>query len=319
MSVSLLANNDGSATLATRGNLGVAVPPASSDAQAVRLDQSYIANDFRLSLTTAVPVTTADVTAAATLYCVPYVGNRIGLWNGTAWVNYSTAEMSLALGTLASATIPNDVFCYLSAGVPTLEKLAWTSTTARATALAYQNGILVKSGDSTRRYLGSFAPTATTTTEDSAANRFLWNYYNRIDRPLRRLETTASWTPTALNVWELANAAAANKLNFFIGVVEDEIDFTLKAHGSTTVATYTLSAAIGLNSVSAPATGSLIGYRVTPVAGIIGEIHANLNVYPTLGINYVSWLQHADTGSVTTWNGVATTVLQSGLIGRVKA
>ena len=41
-----------------------------------------IANDFRLSLTTALPVTTADVTAAGTLYAVPKTGNRISLYNG---------------------------------------------------------------------------------------------------------------------------------------------------------------------------------------------------------------------------------------------
>ena len=115
-----------------------------------------IPNDFRLSLTTGVPVTSADVAAATTIYAVPYQGNSISLYNGTSWVNYSSNEFSLALGTLTNLKV-YDVFCYANAsGVPTLEFLVWTNTTTRATALVYQNGVLVKSGDATRRWMGSF-------------------------------------------------------------------------------------------------------------------------------------------------------------------
>jgi hypothetical protein len=118
---------------------------------------SQIVNNFRLSLLTATPVTTTNQTysAAQTLYCTPYNGSYISLFNGTSWDTFSSAEFSIALGTLTNA-VGYDVFAYSNSGVPTLELLAWTNATSRATNLVYQNGVLCKTGALTRRYLGSF-------------------------------------------------------------------------------------------------------------------------------------------------------------------
>jgi hypothetical protein len=139
--------------------------------------------NFRLTLTTGVPVTTADVTGATTIYCTPYRGNTIALYDGTNWNMRTSSEFSLALGVL-TASRPYDVFCYDNAGVPTLEFTAWTNDTTRATALVMQDGVLSKTGALTRRYLGTFYTTATTTTEDSATKRLLINYYHQVERPL---------------------------------------------------------------------------------------------------------------------------------------
>lgn len=177
---------------------------------------SPIVNDLRLTLTTVVPVTTGDVTGATTIYCTPYKGNRISLYDGANWNTRTSAEFSLALGTLTSG-LPYDVFCYDNAGVPTLEFLAWTNTTTRATALAYQNGVLSKSGALTRRYLGTFVTTSTTQTENSAANRYLQNYYNRV---LYNGSTTftADRTTTSATFVELNTEI---RCNFVLGVSED--------------------------------------------------------------------------------------------------
>ena len=138
--------------------------------------------DGRLTLTSGTPVTTADVTGATTIYYTPYKGNSIGLYDGSsAWTILTFTEKSLALGTLTSG-LPYDVFAYNNSGVVALELLAWTSATARATALVYQNGVLVKSGATTRRYLGTFYTTSTTQTADALATRYLYNYYNRVMR-----------------------------------------------------------------------------------------------------------------------------------------
>lgn len=112
-------------------------------------------NDFRLTLTSGTAVTTGDVVNASTIYLTPYKGNVISLYNGTNWVSYESNEISLALGTLTNKT-PYDVFCYANSSIPTLEFTAWTDETNRATALTTQDGILVKSGATTRRYLGTF-------------------------------------------------------------------------------------------------------------------------------------------------------------------
>jgi hypothetical protein len=286
--------------------------PATAAENVVRLDQSYIANDFRLSLTSGLPVTTSDVTAATTIYLTPKIGNKIGLWNGSIFVNYASAEMSLAIGTLASATIPQDIFCYLNSGVPTLEKLAWTSTTARATALAYQSGVLVKSGDATRRYIGSFCPTSTTTTEDSLANRYLWNYYHRSLRTMIRHDTTASWTYATLT-WRQANASTANKLNFFIGYVEDNVTASLNCAAGSSASGNVMLAALALNSITVP--GGEFQRTISAVTGVSEGLSASINTMPALGLNYIAWLENAQaTATYYGWDAVLT---GSGISGHV--
>ena len=175
--------------------------------------------DGRLTLTTATPVTTADVTGATTIYYTPYKGNSIGLYDGSsAWTILTFTEKSLALGTLTSG-LTYDVFAYNNSGVVALELLAWSTTTARATALVYQNGVLVKSGATTRRYLGTFYTTSTTQTEDSQAKRFLYNYYNRTSHGMSLSDGTShSYTTTATRIW---NNNSADKIQFVVGVIEE--------------------------------------------------------------------------------------------------
>lgn len=66
-------------------------------------------NGLRLSLTTAVPVTTADVTAALVLYWTPYLHNRCSLpINGSAWVRQAIAEQSIkATDSAQTGTMTN--------------------------------------------------------------------------------------------------------------------------------------------------------------------------------------------------------------------
>lgn len=259
-------------------------------------------NDFRLTLTSALPVTSADVIGATTIYCAPYKGNNISLYDGISWNVRASTEMSIAIGTLASATIPQDVFCYDNAGTPTLELLAWSTVNTRTTALIYQDGILVKSGAVTRRYLGTFCPTSTTTTEDSSANRYLWNYSNRVPRLMLRHDTTASWT-YAVNTFRQANASTSNQLNFFIGYVEDMVSANLISSGYTSVAGNVMIVALGLNSTTV-ASGEY--YRNVP--STINEskgMSAALNTYPILGKNYIAWLERAQaTATFYGWDGV---------------
>ncbi len=135
----------------------------------------------RLTLTTGVPVTTTDVTGATAIYYCPYNGDTITLWDGAAWTSVTYTEKSVAIGTV-TADIGHDVFGYESGGTLALEKLAWTSATARATAITLQDGRYCKSGDKTRLWLGSFYSKSTTVTDDSENNRYLFNAYNRVQR-----------------------------------------------------------------------------------------------------------------------------------------
>ena len=64
-------------------------------------------------------------------------------------------------------------------------------------ALTRQNGVYVKSGDPTRRYLGTVRTTATTGTSANTENkRFIYNYYNKLPFAVKTANSNASWTYT---------------------------------------------------------------------------------------------------------------------------
>lgn len=272
-------------------------------------------NDFRLTLTSGTPVTTSDVTGATTVYCCPYKGNRIALYDGSSrWNLRTSAEFSLALGTLTSGR-PYDVFCYDNSGTPTLEFTSWTNDTTRATALTYQDGVLVKSGATTRRYLGTFYTTSTTQTEDSAAKRFLWNYYHRVLRPMEKYDSTATWSYTT-DTYRQANAAAANQLDYVCGVAEDAVEAFVQSNASNTSPAVNIYTAIGVDSTSA--TSGLSPRTEIINNGAIYCVQASYRGIPGVGRHFLAWLERSEATGTTTWSGT-NSPLKSGIIGSVFA
>jgi hypothetical protein len=256
----------------------------------------------RLTLTTGVPVTSADVVGTTNLYFTPFRGNNISLWNGTAWQTLSFSELTMALSGL-TANLPYDVFAFINTGAVALERLAWTSNTVRATALTTQNGVYVKSGDATRRYLGTFYATSATTTEDSLRRRLLFNYHNKVDRQLQRVESTFSWTYSTA-AWRQGNANALNQVEVVIGVVEDAM--RLGYASGVTNSTTTLrgvSGGIGANSTTSAVilpgaqTGFMISSAGTPITA------GSYSFYPTAGYNYYAWLEYGAGTDTQTWVG----------------
>ena len=258
------------------------------------------------------------MTGAGTIYACPYKGNEIALYNGTTWSVYSSAQFSLALAALTSGR-PYDVFCYASGSTPTLEFLAWTNDTARATALTYQDGVLVKTGDATRRYLGTFYTTGVATTEDSVANRYLWNYYHRVQRPMKAVDTTNSWT-YSLAAFRQANANTANQLNFVIGVSEDRVSATVLHAAKNTATAVSLRTAVGLDSTTAKAADCITVFAATYLANNETPLSAAYCGYPGIGKHYLAWLESSGASGTTTWNGDDGGVLsQTGIVGEVLA
>jgi hypothetical protein len=272
--------------------------------------------DGRITLSSGVPVPTGNVTAATTIYYAPYIGNRIALYDTAteAWALSTFSELSLSLGADA-ANLPYDLFAFLSGGVVTLERVAWTNGTTRATALTRQDGVLVKSGSLNKRYLGTYCTTsAAGQCEDSTSRRFVWNFYNRVGRLMSAVEATNSWTYT-LATWRQANAAAANKVEFVVGTQEDVLQASIVGALSNTSAAVTTAVACGLDSTSAPASGQLISGAVTQVVGTIVHGQAQLRTQPTVGYHYCAWLEHSDPTGTTTWYGDnGGTIMQAGLV-----
>ncbi len=271
-------------------------------------------NGFRLTLTTAVPVTTTDVTSATSIYCTPFKGNQIALYNGTRWIIRTSVEFSLALGTLTSGK-PYDVFCYDNSGVATLEFLVWSSDTARATALALQDGVYVKSGTATRRYMGTFYTDSTTTTKDTLQFRYLFNADNQVKRPLLRRDTTASWTYNSATIRQ-ANASTSNQVEVMNGLDINAVEVALQAtHGGTGNGDFAVY--IGLDSTTVVTTTGVGGSGNLNNATRFGSY--NFNGYVGVGRHYLAWLETAINGGTSTfygaWTGSMGGTVNSGLTG----
>lgn len=173
---------------------------------------------FRLSVSSGVSVPFADNANVSTIYLTPHVSGAIALFDGSSWVRRVTPEISLALSGLTAGK-NYDVFASWSGSAVVLTLgTAWTSDTLRASLLGTQNGVYVQSGDATKRYVGTIRATSATQTQDTAAQRFVWNMYNRIERALYIEDTTASWT-YSVATWRQARATASNRVEIVCGQV----------------------------------------------------------------------------------------------------
>jgi hypothetical protein len=269
----------------------------------------------RLTLTTLTAVTTADVTAATTLYFTPYIGDKIYLFDGTdKWECVKFSEISIAVP--ATTVTMYDVFVFSTAGVATLEVLAWTNDTTRATALVLQNGIYVKSGATTRRYVGSFRTTGVSgQTEDSIAKRYVWNYYNRVLRLMKAVDAAASWTYST-QTWRQANANAANQLDFIVGISESIVTAEAISSASNSTSTTEFEAGIGLDVTNA--NSSSLNAFVQVAATVIVMMKATYQGLPGIGRHFLAWLEISQANATTTWNGTSSRGV-SGIVGQITA
>lgn len=271
----------------------------------------------RLTLQTGVPVSTTDQGAATLCYYTPYAHNLISVYDGAAWQVLTFAELSITL-VGATASTPYDVFVYSNAGTATLEKLAWTNTTTRATALVRQDGRYVLSGAVTRRYLGTVYVNASGgQSDDSYAKRYVWNAYNRVSRPMRVLEGTDSWSYSTATLRQ-ANASTANQLDFVVGLPEVSATAYISATAAAGSGGLRFIVSIGLDSTTATAPGTIRGVGETN-STTQTSVYASLTTYPGIGRHTLVWLESAGPdGGTFTWYGDAGGDMSSGIDGWVE-
>lgn len=272
----------------------------------------------RLTLTSGTAVTTSDVTAAGTVYFTPYRGNRIWLYISSVWTPLVFAETSIALSG-GTASKPHDIFGYSNAGTFALELVAWTSDTARATALTTQDGILVKNGDATRRYLGTLYMDGSKQCEDSAARRWLWNMYNRVRRSVKVIDTTDNWGYTTAT-YRQVRSSTSNQVDMVRGLDEDSVEVMAQHNASNSSAGVGLFTSIGLDSTSAKAADCISTGVTTYIAGYAHTVTARYSGLPGLGRHYLAWLELSSATGTTTWTGDGGgAIAQTGMTGSVFA
>lgn len=233
---------------------------AMADAASLRadLDVTRLSVGGRLSLASNNPVPTSNITAATTLYYSPYLTDRIPVRVNGQWVSRAFGELTLPLTTanhLANGVY--DVFAEASGSSIVLSTVAWSSATARAGTLLRINGLLADAQE--RLYLGTIGITATAgQCEDSETNRFIWNAYNREQRPVRRTETTVNWSNSSAT-WRSWNGSTANRITVVSGLGVSPIDLTFMARFDTSSGNW---GALGLaiNSTTAPTSTIAFGH-----------------------------------------------------------
>ncbi len=292
----------------------------------------------RLSLTSGIAVTIADVTNATALYLVPEGGNKSEIWDGLRWNPYEFSQITLSLSISHAANSNYDVFEFDDAGALNIGTgPAWASNIARGVGvntseielwegrLVNKNAVVLRNGGTTyniparrAKLRGGFRTIGIAgNTEDSAVKRLLSNIGNTADRRLARSDPATSWVYNGTG-YRQANANAANQVQVFSALASNPIDLTCTA---TFLATGVLTdnnsflVTIGVNSTTTNGADSFglgnsaAGLNVTAGAKILGNA--------PLGFTEYNWLEIAPTGSGThTWYGT-TGLAKSGLLGKV--
>jgi hypothetical protein len=275
----------------------------------------------RLTWVSGTPVPTTTSKTATVIYFTPYKGSYITLYYRSQWRLYLLSEISYTLSGL-TANKNYDIFIYhdYTTNTRILElSAAWNTDFVRTDALATQDGILVKSSDHTRRYLGTFRTNATATQYSfSEAFRNLWNYYNRVTYHLRVYNASNTWTYNA-NAWRESNNNAAIDVNFVIGVNEVLFRFRDKTNViSNAAAVRAFSTGVGVDSTTVN-SALLMGIRGNGNANVEVQSWAEYDGYPGIGYHTVAWIESSPSAArVVSWGdngGAAAGPVKSGTSG----
>jgi len=258
--------------------------------------------DGRLTLTSGVPVTTSDVTAATTLYYTPYVGNKISLYSDGLWNTVSFTEKSIAVPAVADKMY--DVFAYNNNGILDLELLAWTNDTTRATALARQDGVLVKNGDPTRRFLGVIRTLLAGQTEVSKAKMCVANEYNAVPYVLNYIDAVGDHTYTTAT-WRLWGNSSAAQLFFVVPTKKHPCEARTQAMVRNTNSNVQAWIAVGDDATGVGFTteGHLNAQMNTQAANTNAMASASRLKKFAEGYHFVSMLEYSASTGTTTFVG----------------
>lgn len=286
----------------------------------------------RLTLETAVPVSTSDQSGKTTVYYTPHRHNRIAVYDGTQWVWRTFTEMSQATtdNTKSPAAVANnsnyDVFAWLdSSTMRATRGPAWSSDTARGTGAGtteleffegrWVNKVAITNGPAARRglYLGTIRSDGSAQINDTLAKRHVFNAHNRVTRPMKVTESTNQWDYTTAT-FRQANANTANQLDVVIGLSEEPVSARAFATATHSGAQRTTTG-IGVDSTSVNSADVFGGGAATASQVNVAEY----NGFPGIGRHTLVWLEWATAAGTATWYGDNNaTGTQAGITGTVQ-
>lgn len=276
----------------------------------------------RLTLTSATPVLTGDVTGATTIYYALYGNDRIPVYDGTNWLSCPFTELSnittnSATGNAGPAAVGAssvyDLFVWSStnncSNLTLTRGPAWTNDTTRAagTALTRLNGVWMNNasitngpGASAGVYVGTVRSNGSSQIDykfgSSAAGGGeawigVWNAYNRVVISPRVQDSTASHTYTSGTVRSFDNSAT-NRISFIRGLNEDGANASFSSRFDTVATGASGGVGIGLDSTSSGSASHLT------IVGALNAMTLNTSaIYagtPGLGFHFLQALEFSD-------------------------
>lgn len=293
----------------------------------------------RLTLTSGVPITTSDVTGAATLYYTSAAGRHVPLWNGSSFTmtdfggELSNDTTASSVGKAGPAAVAADKCYYLmvweDGGTIRLTRSpAWASDTDPGTGagtaeIQFVQGFYVNKYDITNgpaagygTVVGAVRSNGSSQLVDSVLFRWVSNIYNQSPRKVRVIETTDSWAAAAA-AWRYANNSSANRVDVLFALDGQAVNLQATVSASATVANDFIVGGIGLDWTSgAPSDNLTLAPTLTATAAAYAAptFYAG---YPGRGRHYFAWLEYASATTVTFLGDGGGTIIQNGLQGTV--
>lgn len=291
----------------------------------------------RLTLTSATPVTTSNVTSATTIYYALYLHDQIPIYDGSSWTpttfteltNDTTASSTNKAGPAAVTTNSNyDLFVWSDSGTIRLTRgPLWTSDTGRGTGagtseLERINGIwmnkqTITNGPAADRgtYVGTVRSDGSSQINDSTSRRCVWNMYNRVKRSLACSDSTNSWTYTTATFRQTNNdtTVGTNRVEIIRGLDEDSVAFTncqtFQSNNSAMAV-----CGIGISSTSTNSAANYAGGMTNTNTTIV--VVSTYTGTPGLGYYYIQRLEQSQASGTTTWYGDnGSTIFLNGMTG----
>lgn len=242
----------------------------------------------------------ADSGSVGFVALAPCRGNVITLYNGSAWVAYKIPDAGVTLH--CGSTGMYDVFVYDNGGTLTLEQVIWTNDVTRAAELAVQDGVYVKTSDSSRRYIGSYK-SISNIVKDEEATRHIWSYYNRVDRWANKFMSGAGYAYSTATLRQVNNSNV-NQFEVVIGVAEDITKITYEAMAQLTSGGPQAQVGIGIDSTSADSsTVQIIGGYISSATAYAAYTKAEYLKILAPGNHVIAALEEGNGTATTTWIG----------------
>jgi hypothetical protein len=290
----------------------------------------------RLTLTSGVAETTADVSGALWAHYTPFAGQMVPLFDGAdfLWKNIGGELVNVASDAATNKAGPAAVaadsayywMIWNDAGTPRLTRSpAWASDTDPGPAELeplggwWLNKYAITNGPAARRgtIIGGFRSNAAAQLVDTAGFRWVSNIYNARPRPLRMAETGGSWdyaTPT----WRPSAGNAANKVDWFHALNAGFVDVSILATARSDTAGTTPLVGIGFDGAD-PSNSETMGCAPSVTAATRNiALHATARRALGHGRHYATWCEYVTNGGTATYlSGTVSGLYQSAIHGEV--